>query len=127
MWHNPYVCEQLKEEHRLIHMCVRVCVCVCVCVYIYIYITIIIIIIISTITVFAGVLSVHQPGANHAPGASVTQVNLPVQILSSIIVVVVVVVVIIIIIMCIYVLALSNRNCRRVILVFKRNFDFYAS
>ena len=30
------------------------------------------IITISTITVFAGVLFVHQPGANHAPGASVT-------------------------------------------------------
>ena len=35
----------------------------------------IIIIIISIITVFAGVLFVHQPGANHAPRASVTQVN----------------------------------------------------
>ena len=35
----------------------------------------IIIIIVSTITVFAGVLFVHQPGANHPPGASVTQVN----------------------------------------------------
>ena len=34
-----------------------------------------IIIIISFITVFAGVLFVHQPGANHAPRASVTQVN----------------------------------------------------
>ena len=31
----------------------------------------IIIIIISIITVFAGVLFVHQPGANHAPRASV--------------------------------------------------------
>ena len=44
---------------------------------------IIIIIIVSTITVFAGVLFVHQPGANHAPGASVTQVNYSVQILST--------------------------------------------
>ena len=35
----------------------------------------IIIIIISIITVFAGVLFVHQPGANHAPRASVTRVN----------------------------------------------------
>ena len=35
----------------------------------------IIIIIISSIIVFAGVLFVPQPGANHAPGASVTQVN----------------------------------------------------
>ena len=33
---------------------------------------IIIIIIISFITVFAGVLFVYQPGANHAPRASVT-------------------------------------------------------
>ena len=36
---------------------------------------IIIIIIVSIITVFAGVLFVHQPGANHAPRASVAQVN----------------------------------------------------
>ena len=43
----------------------------------------IIIVIVSTITVFAGVLFVHQPGANHAPGASVTQVNHSVQILST--------------------------------------------
>ena len=35
----------------------------------------IIIIIVSSATVFAGVLFVHQPGANHAPGASVTQVS----------------------------------------------------
>ena len=50
-----------------------------------IYLTIIIIIIIINIImiiitipfikVFAGVLFVHQPGANHAPKASVTQVN----------------------------------------------------
>ena len=33
----------------------------------YIIIIIIIIIIVSIITVFAGVLFVHQPGANHAP------------------------------------------------------------
>ena len=45
---------------------------------------IIIIIIVSSITVFAGVLFVHQPGANHAPGASVTQVShISVQILST--------------------------------------------
>ena len=36
---------------------------------------IIIIIIISFIRVFAGVLFVHQPAANHAPRASVNQVN----------------------------------------------------
>ena len=42
-----------------------------------------IIIIISFITVFAGVLFVHQPGANHAPRASVTQVNHSVRTLST--------------------------------------------
>ena len=42
-----------------------------------------IIIIISFITVFAGVLFVHQPGANHAPRASVTQVNHSVHTLST--------------------------------------------
>ena len=47
-------------------------------------IIIIIIIIISTfITVSTGVLYVYQLGANHAPRASVTQVNLSVQILST--------------------------------------------
>ena len=50
---------------------------------IIIYCYLIIIIIVSTITAFAGLLYVHQPGANHAPRASVTQVNLSVQILSS--------------------------------------------
>ena len=44
---------------------------------------IIIIIIVSSITVFAGVLFVHQPGTNHAPGASVTQVSHSAQILST--------------------------------------------
>ena len=48
-----------------------------------IIIIIIIIIIVSSITVFAGVLFVHQPGANHAPGASVTQVNHSVYALST--------------------------------------------
>ena len=42
----------------------------------------IVIIVISSVTVFAGVLFVHQPGANHAPGASVTQVNHSVHTLS---------------------------------------------
>ena len=42
-----------------------------------------IIIIVSIITVFAGVLFVHQPGANHAPRASVTQVNHSVHTLST--------------------------------------------
>ena len=36
---------------------------------------VIIIIVVSFVTIFAGVLFVHQPGADHAPGASVTQVN----------------------------------------------------
>ena len=40
-------------------------------------------VLISTFSVFAGVLFVHEPGANHAPGASVTQVNHSVQILST--------------------------------------------
>ena len=43
----------------------------------------ILIIIISSITVFAGVRFVHQPGANHAPRASVTQVNHSVDTLST--------------------------------------------
>ena len=37
----------------------------------------------SFITDFAGVLFVHQPGANHAPKASVTQVNHSVHTLST--------------------------------------------
>ena len=44
---------------------------------------IIIIFIVSIITVFAGVLFVHQPGANHTPRASVTQVNNSVHTLST--------------------------------------------
>ena len=47
------------------------------------FIIIIIIIIVSIITVFAGVLFVHQPRANHAPRASVTQVNHSVHTLST--------------------------------------------
>ena len=42
-----------------------------------------IIIIVSSITAFAGVLFVHQPSANHAPGASVTQVNHSVHTLTT--------------------------------------------
>ena len=48
-----------------------------------IIIIIIIIIIVSIITVFAGVLFVHRPGANHVPRASVTQVNHSVHTLST--------------------------------------------
>ena len=48
-------------------------------------ISLLLLLLVSTITVFAGVnfLFVHQPGASHAPGASVTQVNHSVQILST--------------------------------------------
>ena len=42
---------------------------------IIINIIIIIIIIIYSVKVFAGFLFLHHPGANHAPGASITQVN----------------------------------------------------
>ena len=65
------------------------------CITITITITIIIIIIVSlslslSISLLslpsqsAGILYVHQPGANHALRASVTQVNLSVQILSTV-------------------------------------------
>ena len=46
-------------------------------------------IIISFITVFAGVLFVHQPGANHAPRASVTPVNHSVHTLSIIFIIII--------------------------------------
>jgi len=49
-----------------------------------------IIIIISFITVFAGVLFVHQPGANHAPRASVTQVNHSVHTLSTLVIIIII-------------------------------------
>ena len=52
-------------------------------VIVIVIVIIIIIIIVSIITVFAGVLFVHQPGANHAPRASVTQVNHSVHTLST--------------------------------------------
>ena len=42
---------------------------------IIVIIIIIIIIIIYSVKVFAGFLFLHHPGANHAPGASITQVN----------------------------------------------------
>ena len=47
---------------------------------------------VSTITVFAGVLLVHQLGANHAPGESVTQVNHSVQILSTFIIIIIIII-----------------------------------
>ena len=46
-------------------------------------IIIIIIIIVSIIRVFAGVHFVHQPGVDHAPRASATQVNHSVHTLST--------------------------------------------
>ena len=48
-----------------------------------IIIIIIIIIIVSIIRVFAGVHFVHQPGVDHAPRASATQVNHSVRTLST--------------------------------------------
>ena len=56
---------------------------------IIIIIFIIIIIIISFITVFACVLFAHQPGANHAPSASVTPVNHSVHTLSIIFIIII--------------------------------------
>ena len=50
---------------------------------IFLFCFIFIIIISTFITVSAGVLYMRQPGANHAPRASVTQVNLSVQILGT--------------------------------------------
>ena len=60
------------------------CITTVIIIIIITIIIIIIIIIISTfITASAGVLYVRQPVANHAPRASVTQVSLSVQILST--------------------------------------------
>ena len=70
---------------------------ICPVFIIIIIIIIITIIIISTfITVSAGVLYVRQPGANHAPRASVTQVNLSVH--EQIIIIITTIIIIIIII-----------------------------
>ena len=54
--------------------------------------------IISCFTVFSGVLFVHQPGENHAPGAPVTQVNHSVYTLSTFVIIIIIIIVIIIII-----------------------------
>ena len=48
-------------------------------------------VIVSSVTVFAGVLFVHQPGANHALGASVTQVNHSVHTLSTFIIIIIII------------------------------------
>ena len=56
-------------------------------------IIIIIIIIISFITVFAGVLFVHQQGANHASRASVTPVNHSVHTLSASIIICIIIII----------------------------------
>ena len=45
-------------------------------------------IIASSVTVFAGVLFVHQSGANHAAGASVAEVNYSVNTLSTFIIII---------------------------------------
>ena len=58
----------------------------------FIIIIIIIIIIVSIITVFAGVLFAHQPGANHAPKASVTQVNHSVHTVIIIIIIIIIII-----------------------------------
>ena len=49
-------------------------------------------VIVSSVTVFAGVLFVHQPGANHALGASVTQVNHSVHTLSTFIIIIIIII-----------------------------------
>ena len=54
-----------------------------VIIIINVIIIIIIIIIVSIIRVFAGVHFVHQPGVDHAPRASATQVNHSVRTLST--------------------------------------------
>ena len=50
-------------------------------------------VIVSFVTVFASVLFVHQPGANHAPGASVTQVNHSVRTLSTFIIIIIIIII----------------------------------
>ena len=75
-------------------------------------------VIISFITVCAGVLFVHQPGANHAPRASVNHVNHSVHTLSTflsffiiiIIIIIIVVTIIIIIIIIIRVFEYHELN-----------------
>ena len=49
-------------------------------------------VIVSSVTVFAGVLFVHQPGANHALGASGTQVNHSVHTLSTFIIIIIIII-----------------------------------
>ena len=58
----------------IIVIIIIVIVVVVVVVVVVIIIIIIIIIKLSLLSIFASVLFVHQPGANHAPGPSVTQV-----------------------------------------------------
>ena len=70
---RPYICKKTNSK----------CASFIIIIIITIIIIIIIIIIVSSITVFAGVLFVHQLGANHAPGASVTQFNHSVYTLST--------------------------------------------
>ena len=89
-----FATQPTKRGDGLVYVELNIVVCSQCLLLLYIIITIIIIIIIiiviiviiiivSIITVFAGVLFAHQPGANHAPRASVTQVNHSVHTLST--------------------------------------------
>ena len=64
-------------------------------------------IIISIITVFAGVLFVDQPGANHASRASVTQVNHSVHTLRTFLIIIIVIIIMIIMIITFFVIGMS--------------------
>ena len=81
---RPYICKKTNSK------CASFIIIIIITIIIIIIVIIIIIIIssssssiVSSITVFAGVLFVHQLGANHAPGASVTQFNHSVYTLST--------------------------------------------
>ena len=68
----------LSYNHRLLLLLlllllfIIVIIIIITIIIIIIIVIIIIVVVVSVITVFAGVHFVHQPGANHAPGASVT-------------------------------------------------------
>ena len=76
-----------------------------------IIVIIIIIIIFSIITVFAGALFVHQPGANHAPRASVTQVNHSVYTLSTFLRIIIIIIIITIVMLSLALVVLWQRWC----------------
>ena len=75
--------DMLWLNDEIIIIVAVVIIIIIIIIVIVIIIIISIIIITSSIAVFAGVLFVHQPGANRAPGASVTQVNHSVHTLST--------------------------------------------